>query len=136
MEYKINTLRNGIIVAHLPYKSAVGYCGITLKCGSSDEMIYEFGMAHFLEHMMFKGTVKRTTSAIINRLEDVGGEINAFTTKEETTYYATFPKEYLSRASELIQDLVFNATFPATELSKEKDVVIDEINSYNDSPSE
>lgn len=135
-EFHLNTLENGIRVAHLPYKSNVAYCGIVINCGSSSEKASEFGMVHFIEHMLFKGTSKRKNLQILNRLENIGGEINAYTTKEETFIYAAFPKEFLARATELLADITFNSTFPENEMIKEKDVVLDEISSYKDSPYE
>lgn len=135
-EYHLDTLYNGIRVAHLPYKSNVAYCGIVVNCGSSNENQQEQGIVHFIEHMLFKGTRKRKNYQILNRLENIGGEINAYTTKEETFIYAAFPKEFLARATELMADITFNSTFPKNEISKEKDVVLDEINSYKDSPYE
>ncbi|MFC0876152.1 M16 family metallopeptidase [Saccharicrinis sp. FJH2] len=135
-EYHLETLSNGIRVAHLPYQSNVAYCGIVMNCGSSSEGPEEYGIVHFIEHMLFKGTAKRKNLQILNRLENIGGEINAYTTKEETFIYAAFPKEFLARATELMADITFNSTFPETEIYKEKDVVLDEINSYKDSPYE
>lgn len=134
--YQLNTLDNGLRVAHLPYKSDVAYCGIVINCGSSNENDQEHGIVHFIEHMLFKGTKKRKNFQILNRLENIGGEINAYTTKEETFIYAAFPKEFLSRATELIADITFNSVFPDHEIIKEKDIILDEINSYKDSPYE
>ena len=121
---------------HLPQNSPVSYCGVIVNVGSRDEHEDEQGMAHFIEHMLFKGTNKRRSSQIINRLEDVGGELNAYTSKEETVIYAGFLSEYTERSIELIADLVQNSTFPQSELEKEVLVIQDEIQSYNDSPSE
>ncbi|MFB6317408.1 M16 family metallopeptidase [Saccharicrinis sp. FJH54] len=135
-EYHLETLQNGIRVAHLPYQSNVAYCGIVINCGSSSETEHEQGIVHFIEHMLFKGTAKRKNYQILNRLENIGGEINAYTTKEETFIYAAFPKAFLARATELMADITFNSTFPENEIYKEKDVVLDEINSYKDSPYE
>lgn len=136
MEYQLFTLNNGIRVIHQPIDSPVAYFGIIINTGSRDESAEDQGMAHFIEHTIFKGTKKRKAFQIINRLEDVGGDINAYTTKEETAFYATFLKEYYSRTIELMSDILINASFPEKELEREKDVIIDEINSYNDSPSE
>lgn len=136
MDYQIFTLSNGIRVIHQPTDSPVSHFGIIINTGSRDEEASEQGMAHFIEHTIFKGTKKRKAFQIINRIEDVGGELNAYTTKEETAVYATFLSGYYERTIELISDIVINASFPNKELELEKEVVIEEINSYNDSPSE
>lgn len=130
------TLPNGIRVVHIQNDSPVAYCGMGIRIGTRNEEPSESGMAHFIEHCMFKGTTHRNAWHILNRLEDVGGDINAYTEKEETFIYATVLGEYYERAMELVTDLVVNPTFPQNELDKEKDVIIDEINAYNDSPSE
>lgn len=135
-KFDLYTLDNGIRIAHLPYASKVAYCGIGINCGSSNESANEYGMVHFIEHMLFKGTRKRKNWQILNRLENVGGEINAYTTKEETFVYAAFPSEFLDRAAELMADITFNSTFPEEEMNKELEVILDEINSYKDSPYE
>mgnify|MGYP001946383894 CR=1 FL=1 len=116
--------------------SEVSHFGITIKAGSRDETEQEQGLAHFIEHCIFKGTTKRKPFHILSRLDAVGGEINAYTTKEETCIYGSFLNIYYERAIELIADILFNSTFPSHEIQKEKDVIIDEINSYMDSPSE
>jgi predicted Zn-dependent peptidase len=136
MDYQIFTLKNGIRVIHQEVDSPVAHFGVIVNTGSRDEEATEQGMAHFIEHTIFKGTQKRKAFQIINRLEDVGGELNAYTTKEETAIYATFLEEFYPRAIELMSDILINATFPAKELELEKEVIIEEINSYNDSPSE
>ena len=136
MEIKTHELTNGIRIIHHQVDSAVAHCGIMINTGSRDESAPEQGMAHFIEHALFKGTTKRKAFHILSRLEDVGGELNAYTTKEETWYYSTFMKEYYERSIELMSDIVFNSTLPQKELEKEKDVIVDEINSYLDSPSE
>lgn len=112
------------------------YCGLIVNVGSRDERESEYGMAHFIEHTIFKGTAKRRAFHILNRIDEVGGELNAYTTKEETVVHATFLKRDFDRAAELISDMVFNSTFPERELAKEKEVILDEISSYNDTPSE
>ena len=117
-------------------ESPISYCGVIVDVGSRDEKVQEYGMAHFIEHMLFKGTRKRRSAQIINRLEDVGGELNAYTSKEETVVYAGFLKEYSERTIELIADLIQHSTFPQAEIDKEIVVIKDEINSYNDSPAE
>lgn len=129
-------LPNGIKVVHVFNDSPVAYCGMGVMVGTRHELPQESGMAHFLEHCMFKGTTHRSAWHILNRLEDVGGEVNAYTEKEETFVYSTVLEEYFERAMELCADMVLNPTFPQKELDKEKDVIIDEINAYNDSPSE
>jgi len=136
MEIEHYTLKNGIRIVHKPDASPVSYCGIAINAGTRDEEETESGMAHFVEHMLFKGTTKRKAWHIINRLEDVGGELNAYTTKEETFVYATVLSADFERAMELCADVVFHSVFPQNEIDKEVDVIIDEINSYNDSPSE
>ncbi len=136
MTYNIHVLQNGIRVIHKKSSSDVAHCGIIINAGSRDEKKEEHGLAHFIEHAIFKGTCKRKAHHIINRLENVGGEINAYTTKEETCVYSSFLRDDLQRSMELTADLVFNSTFPEKELKKERDVIIDEINSYKDSPSE
>jgi predicted Zn-dependent peptidase len=129
-------LKNGIRIIHQETKSPVSHFGALINTGSRDEEADEQGIAHFIEHVIFKGTQKRKSFHILNRIEDVGGELNAYTTKEETAVYATFLSEYYQRSMELISDILFNSTFPAKELEREKEVVIEEINSYKDSPSE
>src|SRR5674536_47809 len=136
MDLLINTLENGIRLVHLRIPGLVAHCGLIINTGSRDETIQEHGIAHFIEHMLFKGTKKRKAYHILSRLEDVGGELNAYTTKEETAIHASFLKEDYARAIELISDITFNSVFPAKEIEKEKDVVIEEINSYLDNPSE
>jgi predicted Zn-dependent peptidase len=121
---------------HLPSDSPVSYCGFAVNAGTRDELPDESGLAHFVEHMLFKGTKKRKAWHILNRMENVGGELNAYTTKEDTFVYAIFMEEHYARAVELLADLVFHSVFPQQEIEKEREVVIDEINSYRDSPSE
>lgn len=136
MDFEFHTLPNGIRIIHRRNNSPVSHCSITINAGTRDEFDYEHGIAHFIEHVIFKGTTKRKAFHIMSRLEDVGGELNAYTTKEETVIHATFLKEDFSRAVELISDITFRSTFPEKEMQKEKEVVIDEINSYKDNPSE
>jgi len=130
------SLKNGIRVVHLPMNRPVAHCGIFINAGSRDESEREQGMAHFIEHMMFKGTQKRKAYHILSRMEDVGGELNAFTGKEDTTLHASFLYEYFPRAIELLSDILLNPAFPEKEIQKEKAVVIDEIQSYKDAPGE
>ena len=136
MEYFSALLPNGIRLVHQYVDSPVAHCGVIINTGSRDEAPQEQGMAHFIEHTIFKGTLKRKSFHILSRLEDVGGEMNAYTTKEETAIHASFLSEYYERTIELFSDILINSTFPDQELKREKDVIIDEINSYNDSPSE
>ncbi len=136
MDYESYTLENGIRIIHLHSKSAVGHCGLIINAGSRDEEDHEHGMAHFIEHAIFKGTKKRKAYHILSRLDDVGGEINAYTTKEETTIHTSFLKNDYERAIELISDITFNSTFPGKEITREKEVIIEEINSYKDDPAE
>lgn len=130
------TLDNGIRLIHKQADSPVGHLGILINTGSRDEEPNEHGLAHFIEHSVFKGTKKRKAFHILSRIEDVGGELNAYTTKEETTLYSTFLAEFYERTAELISDILFNSTYPEKELNREKEVVLEEINSYKDSPSE
>ncbi len=136
MQLNYHTLKNGIRLVHQQVVSPVAHFGVILNTGSRDEEKNEQGIAHFIEHVIFKGTKKRKAYHIISRIEDAGGELNAYTTKEETAVYATFLNEDCERSMELISDILINSTFPEKELEKEKEVVIEEINSYKDSPSE
>lgn len=136
MEYQFHCLSNGIRIVHKYTDSNIAHCGLIINTGSRDEHENETGIAHFIEHCIFKGTSKRKSHHIINRIDSVGGDLNAYTTKEETFVYASFLKEYYPRTLELFADIVFNSVFPEKEINKEKDVVIEEISSYKDSPSE
>ncbi len=134
--YQTYTLANGLRVVHMPSDSPVAYCGYAVNVGTRDEEPHQFGMAHFVEHLLFKGTEKRRSVHILNRMEAVGGELNAYTSKEETFVYSIFLEEHIERAVELLSDLVFHSTFPQNEIEKERDVILDEIGSYKDNPSE
>ena len=136
MEFYTFKLPNGIRVIHKQVNSPVSHCGLIINAGSRDETPEETGLAHFIEHVLFKGTKKRKTFHILSRMEDVGGELNAYTTREDTFIYASFMAPFYERAIELIADITFNSVFPAKELEREKDVVLDEINSYKDSPAD
>ncbi len=127
---------NGLRLVHLPRKAKVAYLGLALNTGSRDEAEAEHGLAHLIEHMLFKGTHKRNSWQVLNRMEAVGADLNAYTSKEETVIYSTFLPQYYERSIELIADIVFNSSYKPKELQKEKEVVLDEINSYLDSPSE
>ncbi|HCO67382.1 MAG TPA: peptidase M16 [Dysgonomonas sp.] len=135
-EYQSYILKNGLRIVHKPISSNVSYCGFVIDAGTRDENHDEFGMAHFVEHMLFKGTKKRKSFHILNRMESVGGEINAYTNKEETVLYSVFLEQHFERAFELLTDLTFHSIFPQKEIDKEIEVILDEINSYEDSPSE
>jgi predicted Zn-dependent peptidase len=136
-EFDIHTLDNGITLIHQHNSSSeIAHCGLIVHAGSRDESIKQQGLAHFIEHVLFKGTKKRKSFHILNRLEIIGGELNAYTTKEETAIYASVMYPYYERSLELLGDIVFNATFPEKELEKEKEVILDEINSYRDNPVE
>lgn len=136
VKYKTYRLSNGLRIVQAPSLSKVVYCGYVLNAGTRDEEEDELGMAHFVEHLIFKGTTHRKAWHILNRMERVGGDLNAFTNKEETTVYSTFLAEHFSRAAELLTDIVFHSTFPQAEIDREVEVIIDEIQSYQDSPSE
>ena len=134
--YEYHTLPNGIriILSHTP--SRVVYSGVYIGVGSRHETGSDEGIAHFIEHSLFKGTTHRRAHHISSRIDGIGGELNAFTTKEETCIYATSLAEHLPRCLELFADILFCSTFPDAEIEKEKDVVLEEINSYSDTPAE
>lgn len=136
MNYLSFTLPNGLRIIHYPTNSPVSYCGFAVNAGTRDEEPDQQGLAHFTEHMLFKGTEKRRSWHILNRMEKVGGELNAYTTKEETFVYTVCLSEDVERAMELLSDLIYNSQFPEVEIEKEREVIIDEINSYKDTPSE
>lgn len=136
MPYNTFILPNGLRIIHAPSPTNVTYCGFAVDAGTRDEFTNEQGMAHFVEHLIFKGTRKRRAWHILNRMENVGGDLNAYTNKEETVIYSAFLKEHFSRAVELLTDIVFNSIFPEQEITKEVEVIIDEIQSYEDSPAE
>ena len=133
---KITTLSNGIRLVYLHAGAPVAHLGMTVLAGSRYEEAHENGLAHFLEHCIFKGTEKRKTFHILSRLDSVGGEINAYTTKEEICVYASFVKNHLDRAADLLADIAINSNFPQKEIDKEKEIVLDEFNSYLDNPGE
>ena len=136
MNYNIDTLKSGMRVIHRPTTSPVVYCGIAVKAGTRDERPGEEGLAHFCEHLTFKGTRRRTALQIINAIEGVGGEMNAFTNKEDTVYYVAIQRDHLAKAVDVLCDIVFSSQYPQAEVEKEAEVVCDEIESYEDSPSE
>lgn len=135
MNYETDTLPNGMRIIHATNNSPISYCGVLINSGTRDELDNESGIAHFTEHMLYKGTSKRRPHHIINRMEDVGGELNAFTSKEETGVYTVFFEEYLERSIELLADMIFNSQFSEKQLERERIVILDEINSYLDTPS-
>lgn len=141
-EYQIETLANGLRIIHRTVQSPVMYCGFMVDCGTRDEFdpsdntMPLRGMAHFVEHILFKGTSNHSSQYINKCMESVGGELNAFTTKEETTFYAIGQTKDFGRACQLLCDMILNATAPEKELLKEQEVVIEEIMSYRDTPSE
>lgn len=136
MNYNQHTLSNGLRIIHKHIDSKVAYCGFAIDAGTRDELEHEQGMAHFVEHLVFKGTQKRKAWHILNRMENVGGDLNAYTNKEETVVYSAFLAEHFPRAVELLADIVLHSVYPPNEILKEAEVVIDEIRSYEDSPSE
>jgi len=135
-DFLTHTLKNGIRIIHLNTDSPVAHLGVLINAGSRDEKKNEHGLAHFIEHSVFKGTKKRRAFHVLSRIEGVGGELNAYTTKEETVLYSTFLNEYYERAADLLGDILLNSVYPAKELEREKEVIFEEINSYKDSPSE
>lgn len=136
MEYNVHTLKNGIRLLHVPAASAISHACILVNAGSRDENEQQMGLAHFIEHLIFKRTEKRNTTQILNRLESVGADLNAYTTKEYTCIHASFLHPFLDRTLELFNDIVFHSTFPEEEMEKEKGVILDEIASYLDQPEE
>jgi len=136
MQYSTFVLPNRLRIIHLPSDSQVSYCGFAVNVGTRDEKSGQYGLAHFVEHTLFKGTDKRKVHHILNRMEKVGGELNAYTTKEETFLYTVCLQEDIERAIELLSDLIFHSKFPEIEIEKEREVVIDEIHAYEDTPSE
>ena len=136
MKYNTYTLDNGLRIIHLPSDSKVVYCGYQINAGTRNEEPGEEGLAHFCEHVTFKGTERRKAWHILNCLESVGGDLNAYTNKEGTVYYSAILKEHIARAVDLLTDLVFHSVYPQAEIDKEVEVICDEIESYNDSPAE
>lgn len=136
MQYHFHTLSNGIRLVHRNSDRLVGHLAVMINTGTRDELAGEEGLAHFIEHVIFKGTRKRKLHQVLGNLENIGADLNAYTTKEETCIHASFLSEFFPRAIDLFADILFNSVFPEKEIEKEKDVVLDEINSYKDSPSE
>lgn len=136
MNYNTYQLENGLRVIHLPSESKVIYCGLAVKAGTRDEQPDEEGLAHFCEHLSFKGTAHRSAMQIINAIEGLGGEFNAFTNKEDTIFYCAIQSKYFHKAVDVLTDMVFHSVYPQHEVEKEREVVCDEIESYEDSPAE
>jgi predicted Zn-dependent peptidase len=136
MEYNVHTLPNGIRLLHVPSASAISHACVIINTGSRDEEDAQMGLAHFIEHLIFKRTERRSTNQILNRLESIGADLNAYTTKEYTCIHASFLNPYLDRTLDLFNDIVFHSIFPEDEIEKEKGVVLDEITSYQDQPEE
>ena len=135
-KYNTCTLKNGLRIIHLPSSSQVVYCGYDIAAGTRNELPGEEGLAHFCEHISFKGTARRNALQIINAIEGLGGELNAFTNKEDTVYYAAISKEHFYQVVDVLTDIVFHSQYPQHEIDKEVEVICDEIESYNDSPAE
>ncbi len=136
MKYFRHTLSNGMGILLQKVSSPVAHAGVFIRSGTVNEPLHLQGLAHFTEHALFKGTYKRNSFDILSSIESVGGEMNAYTSKEETCYYASFLKENLGQALEVFSDILFNSIFPEEELAKEKQVVLDELESYQDNPAE
>ncbi len=136
MNYNICTLPSGLRVIHLPSATRVIYCGYPVHAGTRHELPGEEGLAHFCEHLAFKGTNRRSSVQILNAIEGVGGELNAFTGKEDTVYYAAITRQHLPKAIDVLTDIVFRSQYPQQEVEKEREVVCDEIESYEDTPAE
>jgi len=136
MDYQLHQLSNGIRILLKPADSMVSHASIIMNTGARNELPHQFGMAHFIEHLLFKKTERRGTNQILNRLESVGADLNAYTTKEYTCIHASFLQAHLLRVLDLFEDVVFHSVFPESELEKEKEVILDEIASYQDSPED
>ena len=134
--YTTAVLANGLRIIHTSSPTSVVYCGYAIDAGTRDELPCEHGLAHFVEHMLFKGTTRRRAWHILNRMENVGGDLNAYTNKEETVVYSAFLKKDFARALELLTDIVFRSTFPQHEVDKERGVILEEIDCYEDNPAE
>lgn len=136
MDYQVHQMQNGIRILHKPSPSNISHACIIINAGSRDEDQGKDGLAHFIEHLLFKQTEKRNTNQILNRLELVGADLNAYTTKEYTCVHASFLKPHLERSLDLFEDIIFHSVFPEEEMKKEKEVILDEISSYQDQPDE
>ena len=136
IDYQVHTLSNGIRILLKHSTSAITHCCFVVNAGSRDEPEQKEGLAHFIEHLLFKETETRNTNQILNRLELVGADLNAYTTKEYTCIHASLLKQHLERTTDLFQDILFHSTFPQKEMEKERGVILDEIASYLDQPEE
>lgn len=136
MSYQYHEFKNGLRLVHRQQRGGVSHLGVVVNAGSRDELPEQQGLAHFIEHLIFKGTQKRSNFQVLGRLENVGADLNAFTTKEDTSVYVSLQGKYYRRAAELLSDIVFHSVFPEKEIEKEKAVIIDEINSYKDNPAD
>src|SRR6201996_1599551 len=136
IDYQVHTLPNGIRILLKHSTSAITHCCFVVNAGSRDEPEQQEGLAHFIEHLLFKETETRSTNQILNRLELVGADLNAYTTKEYTCIHASLLKQHLERTIDLFEDILFHSTFPQEELEKERSVILDEIASYLDQPEE
>lgn len=136
-DYNIKTLANGIRVVHKQvYNTKISHCGFVLDIGSRDEDPSQQGLAHFWEHMAFKGTEKRRSFQIINRLENLGGELNAYTSKEQISFYASVLSDHTDKAIDLLSDITFHSTFPEQQIEKERNVILEEMSIYKDAPED
>src|SRR6201986_1893496 len=136
IDYEVHTLSNGIRILHKHSPSAITHFCFVVNAGSRDEPEHKEGVAHFIEHLLFKETEKRSTNQILHRLELVGADLNAYTTKEYTCIHASLLNQHLERAADLFEDILFHSTFPEEEMEKERGVILDEIASYLDQPEE
>ncbi len=134
--YTYHVLSNGLRAIHRRSESPVEYCGLAVRAGSRDETPDRYGLAHFVEHTIFKGTDRRRSWHIINRMESIGGDLNAYTSEEATVLHSSFPAGHLPRAVELMADLVAHSRFPEAQIDMEREVILDEVDSYLDSPAE
>ncbi|MBN8821917.1 MULTISPECIES: pitrilysin family protein [unclassified Spirosoma] len=136
-DYQVYTLPNGIRIAHKQIShTQIAHCGIMLDIGSRDEQPHQQGLAHFWEHMAFKGTEKRKSYHIITRLETVGGELNAYTTKEKVCFHASVLDAHFEKAAELLADITFHSVFPEKQIERERGVILEEMAMYYDSPED
>src|SRR6201986_2665553 len=135
-DYQVHTLQNGIRILYKHAASTITHCCFIVNAGSRDELPRQTGLAHFIEHLLFKETERRSTNQILNRLELVGADLNAYTTKEYTCIHASLLNQHLERTIDLFEDILFHSTFPEDEQEKEKGVILDEIDSYLDQPEE
>src|SRR5690554_1821082 len=136
MDHHLITLKNGLRIVFKPAALPIAHTCMIINAGTRDERPSQFGMAHFTEHLIFKKTQRRSTNQILNRLELVGADLNAYTTKEYTCVHASFLNEHLTRTLDLFEDIIFHSVFPENEIEKEREIILDEIASYKDSPED